>query len=395
MLDDEDVRGIVSNYRDVTDLERARQERDRLFELTPDLLCIAGPDGYFKRLNAAWEHTLGWTRDEMMARPYVDFVHADDRDVTKHTHGAAVCGAIASFENRYRCRDGSYRWIQWKSSFDPVTGLIYAIARDVTEKKRLDEQLHQAQKMEAVARLAGGVAHDINNMLSVIYASTELLLASMAEGEPERADIVEIQKVAERSAGLVRQLLAFGRKGPRAVRDVVIDDAVQSVAKMITRVVGDGIRVETQALAGATIHADPTELESVLMNLALNARDAMAGSGGTIEITTELRQLGGTQASRLGIAPGVYVALSVSDTGCGIPLALRHKIFEPFFTTKEIGKGTGLGLATVFGIVQDSSGAVEMQSTEGSGSTFTVLFPCARRSQFRNRQRASALGDSV
>jgi PAS domain S-box-containing protein len=365
-------------------LEQARDERDRFFELSSDLLCVIRPDGLFERLSPAWEGALGWSRAEVMSRPYMDLVHPDDRAETLAAHEEALTGGVTCFDNRYRCRDGSYRSIQWRSSFDKVTGLVYAMARDVTEKKRIDDRRLHARKMEAVGRLAGGVAHDINNMLSVIYASTELLLASMDETDSARSDIVDIQHAAERSAALVRQLLAFGRKRPRSVREVELDGAVHTLTRMVARCAGPTIQVVARPDAQATVRMDPSELESIVMNLALNARDAMP-SGGTIEIATALRLLTHVRASELGIDAGRYVAITVRDTGCGIPADLRDKIFEPFFTTKELGKGTGLGLATVFGIVQECNGAVEIDSTQGKGTTFTVLLPCLRRATPRPR----------
>jgi PAS domain S-box-containing protein len=384
MLDDPDVGGVVSNFRDVTELEHARDERDLFFELSADLLGVLGRDGHFKRLNLAWEKTLGWTREELMARPLLDIVHPDDRAEMAAVQEEAFTGPISSFDYRCRCRDGSYRWLQWKSSFDASSGRAYAIARDVTEKKRLDAQLLHAQKMEAVGRLAGGVAHDINNMLSVIYASTELLLADMPETDAARGDILDIQHVAERSAALVKKLLAFGRKRPRSVRDVDLDGALEPLARMIARCAGPNIHVIARADAQAFVRIDPSELESIVMNLALNARDAMP-MGGFIEIGTAIRIVDGVRACELGIDAGRHVALTVRDTGCGIPAALRHKVFEPFFTTKELGKGTGLGLATVFGIVKECNGAVELESIEGKGTTLTVLLPCLRRATPRPR----------
>jgi PAS domain S-box-containing protein len=369
MIDDPDVAGIVCNFRDVTELESARHERDGFFELSADLLCVTSADGFFERVNPAWESTLGWTSEELMAQPFIELVHPDDR-------------AEDNLESRYRCRDGSYRWLEWKSSCDPTTGLVYAIARDVTEKRRIDERLLHAQKMEAIGRLAGGVAHDINNMLAVIYSSTEALLATMPAADPARADIADIQHVAERSAALVRQLLAFGRKRPRSVRDVDIDGAVGGLAKMIARCVGRSFDVVVTSNARARVRIDPSELESIVMNLALNARDAMP-DGGRIGITTESRHVNRARAAELGVEAGPYVALVVSDRGCGIPAELRHKVFEPFFTTKELGKGTGLGLATVFGIAQACGGAVEVESEDGAGTSFTVLLPTSQNTARR------------
>lgn len=383
-LRDPDVAGVVSNFRDVTELEHARDERDCFFELSADLLCVVRPDGFFERLNAAWETTLGWSRDELLERPFIDRIHPDDRAETIAAHEEAFCQPLTSFENRFQCRDGSYRWLQWKSSFDGATGRVYGIGRDVTEKKRLDERLLNARKMEAIGRLAGGVAHDINNMLSVIYASTEHLLASMPESDAAHGDIVEIQQVAQRSAALVRKLLAFGRKRARSVRDVDLDRSLEALTRLVARCAGPSIHVIARPDTQASIRIDPSELESIVMNLALNARDAMP-SGGMLEIASSVRLLNQVRACELGVAPGRYVALTVRDTGCGIPAALRHKLFEPFFTTKELGKGTGLGLATVFGIVQECKGAVEVESTEGVGTTLTVLLPCLRRATPRPR----------
>jgi two-component system, cell cycle sensor histidine kinase and response regulator CckA len=246
---------------------------------------------------------------------------------------------------------------------------------DITERTALEEQLRQAQKMAAIGQLAGGVAHDFNNLLTVIRTYSEFMLEQIEERSPLRADAIEIQKAAGRAAALTRQLLAFSRKQVLVPRSIDVNEIVRGMEPMLRRLIGEHIRVELHlAETLGAVKADAGQLEQVVMNLAVNARDAMP-EGGTLTIETSEVALTEAMRGGHGVIPGPYISLLVRDTGCGMDRATLARVFEPFFTTKEQGRGTGLGLSTVYGIVKQAAGYIWCDSAEGAGTAFTVLLP--------------------
>jgi signal transduction histidine kinase/ActR/RegA family two-component response regulator len=250
-----------------------------------------------------------------------------------------------------------------------------SVGVDVTEARRVEEQLRQAQKMEAIGQLAGGVAHDFNNILAVIQMNAELLAMDLGSDHASADDVREIAIASERGARLTRQLLAFSRKQIVSPRPLAVNAVISDLEKMLTRVVGEHIEIETsQSSRTGVINVDPGQLEQVVMNLVVNARDAMP-NGGRLTIETSAVDLAGDNATTLGLRRGRYAVITVADEGCGMDAATKAHIFEPFFTTKEVGKGTGLGLANVFGIVSQGGGAVTVDSELGGGSIFRVYFP--------------------
>jgi signal transduction histidine kinase len=258
-----------------------------------------------------------------------------------------------------------------------ATAGYIAVITDLTEHKLLEAQLRQSQKMEAVGQLAGGVAHDFNNLLTVIKAHTFIALEGLPEDAPARADLVAVNKAAGRAADLTRRLLAFSRKQLLQPRVLDLNAAVSGVLPMLERLIGEDIEVVTQLDPSLhTVSADPAQLEQVIMNLAVNARDAMP-HGGVFRIGTINVELLAPRAVDDGFTmqPGSYVVLEVGDTGVGMDAATRARIFEPFFTTKEQGKGTGLGLAMVYGIVKQSGGYVRAESEPGMGTRFEIWLP--------------------
>lgn len=252
-----------------------------------------------------------------------------------------------------------------------------AVALDLSERKQLEARLRQAQKMDAIGTLAGGVAHDFNNLMSVILSCTGLMLERVAEGDVLHPDLVEVQRAAERAADLTRQLLAFSRR--QVLRPVVLDvrEVLENMERMLRRVLRADIDLSLHFAAHAgTVRADPGQIEQVVLNLVVNARDAMP-SGGKLTIETARVHLGADYAStHVEVTPGQYVMIAISDTGEGMDAATRARVFEPFFTTKELGKGTGLGLSTVYGIVRQTGGHIGVYSEPGRGTSFKVYLPC-------------------
>jgi PAS domain S-box-containing protein len=270
-----------------------------------------------------------------------------------------------------------HHWMVFKFPFREASGrrLLAGMAIDITDRKQLEEQLRQAQKMEAIGRLAGGVAHDFNNLLTVISGYSELLQYRLATDQPLHKYAEHIKEAGDRATALTRQLLAFSRQ--QVLRPVVLDlnRAVQDVMQMLQRLIGEHIDLRVHLAPAPTfIKADPGQIEQVLLNLVLNARDAMP-EGGRLTIETVNLELEEAASQRLGTAPGPCVQLTVTDTGCGMDVATQGRIFEPFFTTKDLGKGTGLGLATVYGIVMQSRGAITVDTAPGQGARFTIYFP--------------------
>jgi two-component system cell cycle sensor histidine kinase/response regulator CckA len=316
-------------------------------------------------------------------KAFVECIHPDDRAALLETVGKALnSGGDFSVDNRSVWPDGTVRWLRGTgrvflgASGEPVRAV--GISLDVTERRSLEAQFQQAQKMEAVGRLAGGVAHDFNNLLTAILGYCELLLADVGQDDPRAADIREIQKAGTRAAGLTRQLLAFSRKQLIEPSRLDLNAVVAGIRGMLGRLIGEDVKIVV-ALAPdlAPVLADRGQVEQVIMNLAVNARDAMP-KGGTLTIDTANVELDEHYvATHLDVRPGPYVVLTITDTGTGMTPAVRARLFEPFFTTKEPGKGTGLGLATVYGVVARSGGSVGVYSEVGKGTSFKVYLPRA------------------
>ena len=495
---------LIGMGMDITARRRAEVERDRLFELSPDLFCVAGFDGHFKQLNPAWEETLGYTREELQSRPYVEFVHPDDVPSTEaKAEEAASETVLQTFQNRYHCRDGSWRWLEWNSTPVPEEELIFAVARDVTEsremaqalarseesfrsliesardgiftvsaegiltslnsafetltsrsrddwvgarfeplvhpedlpraleafeeavgggnpppfelrllasdetpvpmeltltaqrkedrvvsllgiardireRRALEEQLRRIQKLDSIGRLAAGIAHDFNNLLTVQQATVSLLLMEDDLTRDVVEGLEEIAGATDRAAALTRQLLLFSRKQRFEMSPTELNEVVEELAKMLRRVLGENLALELDLdRPMPVVLADTGMIEQVLLNLAVNARDAMA-EGGTLTVRSRRVELDRDGPRRNPEArPGRFVCLEVADTGAGIsPEVLKH-IFEPFFTTKSVGEGTGLGLATAHGIIQQHRGWIEVDSTPGRGTEFRIFIPVA------------------
>jgi signal transduction histidine kinase/CheY-like chemotaxis protein len=316
----------------------------------------------------------GWSIEELLQRDLLDSLHPD-RDERARVLGfmRAATGSIGDF--RMTTRDGRVLETTW-ACVRLSDGSTVGIAQDVTERRRLEEELRQAQKMEAVGRLAGGVAHDFNNLLTVIQNYGSFVAAAVPPDSAASADIHEVLQAGRRAAQLTRQLLAFSRRQLLQPRVIDVNRKVVDVVGMLRRVIGEDILLEMELAPTVwPVLADPGQIEQVLVNLAVNARDAMP-DGGTLRLRTEAVAIDAADArTQQGVLPGEYVACVVEDTGVGIAPDVLPQIFEPFFTTKPTGEGTGLGLSTAYGIVKQSGGHVFAESEPGRGSRFTVLLP--------------------
>ncbi|MDD9941403.1 MAG: PAS domain-containing protein [Myxococcales bacterium] len=372
-----EIIGLVGLTTNVTEQRRASVDRDRFFALSLDVLVAATPDGRFKRANPAFGEALGYDVDAVVGKPFIDFVHPDDHERTLEAFRTVIQGEpVSDFENRYRRSDGEYRVLSWRAQVDPVTGDGYAVGRDITQQRAAEAQLRRAQKLEAVGQLAGGVAHDFNNLLLAILANAELA-AGAAEGEPEvTRHLREIERAGRRAADLTKQLLAFSRQQTLHATVADLNAQIDSLMNMLRRLLPANIGIEL--LPGddlAPVRADPTQLEQVILNLCVNARDAME-VGGQLTIRTDNVAVEASDANLPPWArPGPYVRMSVSDTGVGMSDEVREHAFEPFFTTKGAQRGAGLGLSTVYGIVQQHEGMVRVHSEPDRGTTFEVFLP--------------------
>ncbi len=389
LLDDPSVAAVVVNFHDITDrtvLEeelRASAEQYRaLFEGSPLAKWLYDPDTLrFLEVNESAVRLYGWSRAEFLRMTIKDIRPADDVEkLLEALRGVRDRTDLGVW--RHRRKDGTPLDVEVTVQPIDLGGRPARLvaARDVTDRRRLEEQLQQATKMEAIGRLAGGVAHDFNNLLSVILSYCNLAIDSLREGDPLREDLTEVRVAGERAAELTRQLLAFSRRQVMQPKVIDLDGIVVGMERMLRRLLGEDVQLSLHvAAAPGPIHADPGQVEQVIMNLVVNARDAMP-DGGTVSIETAAVELDAAWAARhVGVTPGRYVMLAVSDTGVGMDAETRARVFEPFFTTKEHGKGTGLGLSTVFGIVQQTGGNIWVYSEPGHGTTFKVYFPRSER----------------
>ncbi|MBS79973.1 response regulator [Variovorax sp. Varisp41] len=365
------------------EVEVRTRERDRTWELSQDLLGVANGQGYFESANPAWEEVLGWSRQELMAMPFRELVHPDDLAATEAELARLARGErTRGFENRYRAKDGSYRWLSWTAV--PDGGLNYSAARDITEQKEraaeleaAREQLRQSQKLEAVGQLTGGLAHDFNNLLAAIGGSLELMRRRGLEGR--QADLERYIGVAhgavKRAAALTHRLLAFSRRQTLEPKSVNLNRLVSGMEDLLRRTMGPEIALETVAAVGLwNVHADPSQLENALLNLCINARDAMP-EGGTLVIETANRWIDARSAPGRDLPAGQYVSLTVSDNGVGMSAEVVARAFDPFFTTKPIGMGTGLGLSMIYGFAKQSGGQVRIYSEVGQGTSVSIYLP--------------------
>jgi two-component system cell cycle sensor histidine kinase/response regulator CckA len=377
---------LVSVVRDLTERRRAEatlREKETLFSKifhnSPVVVSIVNlVDNSYVDVSDSYLRIMGIERAEVIGKTFADLgLSLDAPDMQRFAHAIST-RFLGEFEVRIRTRDGRVLDTIHSLEFIELSGkpCVVAFAHDITEHKKLEEQLQHAQRMEAVGRLAGGVAHDFNNILTAVRGHSEILLTVLEGDSPHRRHADQIHRAAMRAAALTSQLLAFSRKQVLQPRTLDLNGLVANLTVMLRRLIGEHVELRTTlAERLGSVRADSGQLEQVVVNLVINARDAMPG-GGVLAIATEnVEVVDALESQQSGVPVGRWVVLSVRDTGSGIDAPTRARIFEPFFTTKEAGKGTGLGLSTAYGIVTQSGGQIVVDSKVGTGTTFRVFLP--------------------
>jgi PAS domain S-box-containing protein len=371
------ARDITESKRTEGALNREKEERQRIFETSQDLILVTDGFGTFVQVSPSSMTILGYRPEEMVGHTAVNFIHPDDLEATRNEmrfarHG----GQRRSFEARYPHKEGHVVVLNWLGTWSEPARRHFFIGRDLTEKLAAEAQIRHAQKMDAIGQLTGGVAHDFNNILTVITGTIGILADAVAD----RPDLMSITRLiddaADRGAQLTRHLLAFARKQPLRPREIEVNSLVVEAAKLLRPTIGEQIEVSPKLAADAwPAMVDPSQLSTAILNLALNARDAMSGGGKLVIETRNVHLDEGYASMNADVTVGDYVMIAVSDTGSGISPQNLEKVFDPFFTTKEVGKGTGLGLSMVFGFVKQSGGHIKIYSEVGHGTSVKIYLP--------------------
>jgi two-component system, cell cycle sensor histidine kinase and response regulator CckA len=386
-LDDPSIRGIIINYRDVTESRRAeealREGEARYRQLTEqatDIIYNCDLEGRFTFVNPTGVRLMKYSERELLGRHYLTLIRRDYRDRAAAFYVRQREQYIRStyFEFPAIAKDGTELWLGQSVQIVEEQGMpigVQAIARDITARLALEDQLRQAQKMDAIGRLAGGVAHDFNNVLTAILGSAELLSMMVEPDDPKWAEAEAIKRAADRGAALTKRLLAFSRPQGGEASVINLVEVVSHTEPILRRLVLDKIAIDVAAVQPVIcVRADETALNQIVFNLIVNARDAMP-DGGTASIGLAVQTVSESPALTLGIMPGDYACLRVSDTGHGMSADVQSHLFEPFYTTKASDQGTGLGLSIVYGIVKGLGGGIEVHSEVGRGAAFTIYLP--------------------
>lgn len=374
---------LIGTIQDITPRKQAEEDLTLFFDLVPDMVCIASTEGYFKKINRAWEAVLGYTQEEMLKVPFLDLIHPDDLSATLGEVKKQIAGeSTINFINRYRCNDGSYCWLEWVTTPAMDRSILYAVARDITERKRaeqekkvLEQQLLQAQKMESLGVLSGGIAHDFNNILAIITGHCYLVELDYATAGEH---ISAIKLAAERAAGLCRQMLTYAGKGQYVLAPLNIGKLVDEMATMLKATIRQNVVLRLNLPADIPIiKGDDNQIRQVVMNLIINASEAIGDAQGEIRISLARAEIREGQSDRdhldLPIPPGTYVCLEVHDNGSGMDDETKQRLFEPFYTTKFSGRG--LGMSATLGIITAHKGALQFSSQRGRGTTFRIFLP--------------------
>ncbi len=388
--------GISRNIQERKEAEQAFRATESLFHSAFDdtnvPMVITGIDHRFLQVNAAFARLFGYSREEMLRMSTPEITHPDDLAASFALREGLLEGKSHFVqEKRYIHRDGHVIWAMTNVSLvrdaanQPL--LYVGQVQDITDRRQLEEQFRQSQKLEAVGRLAGGVAHDFNNLLTVINGFSEILLNTLSRTDANREMVDAIHDAGKRAAALTSQLLAFSRNAIVEPKVLDLNEVLTGSERLLKRLIGADVTLAT-ALAPdlGRVKADPTQVEQIVMNLAVNARDAMPRGGKLTFETRDVRLRDDDAATYPDLKVGDYIQLAVSDTGCGMTEEVQAKVFEPFFTTKEVGKGTGLGLAMVYGVVKAHGGHVSVYSELGVGTTFKILLPATRAVAGRNSE---------
>ena len=394
--------GVCLNARDVSEqktAERALRESEAryrdLFDNASDLVCITTVSGEFQYVNKAWNELTGYSDDELARLRFEDVVHPDSLELYRAISRRVAAGETVDHAELVLLNNSGGAIIldgNLSSTSSNGPPMIRGIYRDITERKRVEEQLRRAERMQSAGRLAGGVAHEVNNMMTGVLGFSHFLLKSLAEDDPRRTEVQEIIKAGTRAADVTRQLLAFTRQQILRPEPLEINAVLERMERLLRRSLGEEHQLILNLGPDAgMIRADGAQFEQVLVNLLLNARDAISGTGRVTIATSQvfLDEVYAQRHSAIAIPPGPYVLLAVSDTGCGMDSVVQSRIFEPFFTTKPTGQGTGLGLSTVYGIVKQSGGFIWVYSEVDHGTTFKIYLPRENAAQPSREERAS------
>lgn len=357
----------------------SESEHERLFQHSLDLLCVAGIDGWFRRVNPSWTRVLGWSAAELLSRPVIEFVHPEDRERTLLARRGLADGTqLSGFENRYLCKDGSYRWLSWQSSVEPGGATVFGVARDITERRRADHEQFIVAKLESASVLAAGLAHDFNNLLASMLLNLEMVALGGPVSERQRRHLQQALDSVQSAQALTSQLVAFAQGGAsvcaRTQLAPVLREAIDGALS------GSNLRADCRLADDLpAVDVDPVQLTQALRNVLLNAREAMP-EGGVVEVRAERRSF--PDAPATGSPSGDYVRISVRDQGPGMPADTLAKVFDPYYSTKQRGdqKGMGLGLTICRTVFQKHGGFVTIESEPGAGTTVHGHLPIPVRS---------------
>jgi PAS domain S-box-containing protein len=363
---------------------RSGTERDRLFEHSLDLLCVAGLDGYFRQVSPSWTHVLGWTEVELLSRPIADFMHPDDREMTLQARAALAKGTpVRDLENRYLCKDGSYRWLSWQSTIEPGGDTVFAVARDITERRHSDQERLLISRLESSGLLAGGLAHDFNNLLTGLLLNLEMLGLSGPLNAAQLNQLCSAKDSLHTARALTRQLITLAQPDGLPVnrRDLDIRPLIERA--LSHAVAGSSIRAETRFAPDLwTVTGDEDRLEQVIRSLAFNAREAMP-DGGLLVMQAEnvpgpvpVIEPASLADTSISDAPR-HIVLRLIDEGAGMTPEVLQRIFDPYFSTKQRNaqKGMGLSLPICRAVLRRHGGTIEIESSPGRGTTVTCRLP--------------------